>query len=473
MTECSLCTTLISVFTWNRYHSSGASRWGLRPTRSRFSVSLLLLVTLLCSSSCSAQSEDDRIVRGTSTTCDHPDRAAEGWPCFRGPSRMGVSSASGLPTTWGESENIAWKTALSGAGASSPIVLRDHIYLTTYTGYLVPGQSDGRLDDLRRHLVCIRLDDGEILWERAVKAAMPEEDRIRDHGYAANTPAADMEQVYAFLGKSGVFAYDHDGEQLWHADVGSNTSGWGTGTSPVLHDDFVFINASVESESLIALDRETGQERWRAHGINESWNTPLIVRTETGEDELVVSTNGKVLSFDPESGERLWSCDTDITWYMVPSAVAADGIVYVLGGRSGTTSLAVRTGGRGDVTETHRLWTSRKGSNVTSPVYHDGHLYWMHEKLGIAYCARADTGEVVYEVRLDGAGQVYASTLLADGRLYHLNRAGRMFVLAARPEYELLATNDLRDGSLFNASPAVAGKRILLRSDEYLYCIGR
>jgi outer membrane protein assembly factor BamB len=235
----------------------------------------------------------------------------------------------------------------------------------------------------------------------------------------------------------------------------------------------VFINASVESESLVALDRRTGAEKWRAGGIKEAWNTPLVVKTKSGDDELVVAVPRKVLAFDPATGKQLWSCDTDISWYMVPCAVAADGVVYVLGGRSGTASLAVRAGGRGDVTRTHRLWTSNKGSNVTSPVYRDGHLYWVHEKLGIAYCARADTGELLYERRLNRAGQVYASTLLADGRLYHLSRSGRMFVLAAKPEFELLATNELRDGSLFNASPAVTGNRILLRSDKYLYCVGK
>ncbi len=186
----------------------------------------------------------------------------------------------------------------------------------------------------------------------------------------------------------------------------------------------------------------------------------------------MVGIHGKVLAFDPASGEPLWNCDTEISWYMVPCPVAANGVVYFLGGRSGTAVLAVRAGGRGDVTATHRLWTSNKGSNVTSPVYHDGHLYWMHENLGIAYCARADSGELVYEQRMEGVGQVYASTLMADGRLYYLNRSGRMFVLAAQPEFKLLRTNSLEDGGQFNASPAVLGKRILLRSDKFLYCIG-
>jgi len=394
------------------------------------------------------------------------------WPRFRGPSGMGASSASGLPVTWSDDENIVWKTPLPGPGASSPIVFGDRIYLTAYTGYLVPDQPGGSLDELKRHLIAVRRDNGEIMWNEAVPAKLPEESRIRDHGYAANTPAADADRVYVFFGKSGVFAYDHAGGQLWQTDVGSKTSGWGTAASPVLYKDLVFINASVESESIVALDRQTGDEKWRAGGIREAWNTPVIVTADSGREELVIAAKGQVLAFDPDSGASLWSCKTDITWYMVPTAVAADGIVYYLGGRSGVAGLAVRAGGSGDVTATHRLWTSMKGSNVTSPVYLDGHLYWMHEKLGVAYCAKADTGKVVYEQRLDRAGQVYASPLLADGRIYYLTRNGRAFVLSATPQFNQLAMNELGDRSLFNASPAVAGNRILLRSDKYLYCLG-
>jgi outer membrane protein assembly factor BamB len=192
--------------------------------------------------------------------------------------------------------------------------------------------------------------------------------------------------------------------------------------------------------------------------------------------ELVVAIQGKVLAFDPDTGDPLWNCDTDIGWYMVPSVVAADGIVYCLGGRSGNAGLAVRTGGSGDVTDTHRLWTSIKGCNVPSPVYHDKHLYWMHHDSGIAYCADVKTGEAVYEERF-GRGQVYASTLLADGKLYYLTRDGKCYVVAAKPEFELIATNDLSDrndrNNLFNGSPAVDGSRILIRNDKFLYSIGK
>ena len=403
---------------------------------------------------------------------DVPARTAD-WAGFRGPSGMGISAAKGLPVTWSGSENIAWKTPLPGPGASSPIVFGDRIYLTSYTGFFIPGESGGSQEDLKRHLLAINRQDGKLVWDTAVAAKLPEENQIRDHGFAANTPATDAERLYVFFGKTGVFAFDHAGKQLWQTDVGSQTDKWGTSASPVLYKDLVFINASVESESLYALDRKTGQKQWQAKGIRSSWNTPVLVTAKSGRQELIVAAKGNVLAFDPDSGEQLWSCKTDITWYMVPSVVASEGVVYCLGGRSGVAGLAVRAGGSGDVTESHRLWTSVKGSNVSSPVFLDQHLYWMHESRGIAYCALAESGEVIYEERLERAGLVYSSALLADGRLYYLTRDGRTFVLAAKPGFEQLAANDLRDGSIFNGSPALDGNRLLIRSDKFLYCIGK
>lgn len=411
--------------------------------------------------------------KGPQRTSSKVSAVSSEWTRFRGPSGMGTSDAKGLPLNWSTDENIAWKIPLPGPGASSPVVFQDRIYLTCYTGFFIPGESGGSQDDLKRHLMAVRRSDGGVIWDQAIAAKLPEEDRIRDHGFAANTPAVDDERIYAFFGKTGVFAFDHSGKQLWQTDVGSKTHGWGTSASPVLYKDLVFINASVESASLIALDRRTGEEKWRAKGIRESWNTPLVITAKSGRQELIVAKQGDVLAFNPDTGEELWSCKTDIGWYMVPSVVADNGIVYCLGGRSGVAGLAVRAGGSGDVTETHRLWTSIKGSNVTSPVYLDGHLYWMNDNRGIAYCAEADSGKIVYEERLDRAGEVYASALLADGKLYYLTRDGRTFVLAAKPKFEQLAVNDLRDRSIFNGSPAVDGSRLLIRSDKFLYCVGK
>ena len=180
------------------------------------------------------------------------------WSCFRGPTGMGTSEAKGLPETWSQSENLAWKTKLPGPGASSPVVFGDRIYITCYTGFFVPGEA-GNKEDLKRHLIALDRKTGKTIWEEAVAAKLPEEDKIRDHGFAASTPAVDADRIYTFHGKTGVIAFDHDGKQLWETDVGTNTRDWGSAASPVLWKDFVFINASVESDSLVALDRKTGK----------------------------------------------------------------------------------------------------------------------------------------------------------------------------------------------------------------------
>lgn len=390
---------------------------------------------------------------------------------FRGPNGSGKSDASAIATQWSNNRGVLWKTPLPGAGASSPIVFQNRVYVTAYSGFFVPGAESGSLSDLKRHLLAIEVADGSIAWQQSVPAVLPEEDSIRDHGFAANSVAVDSQHVYVFFGKTGVFAFNHQGNLVWKTSVGTNTHGWGTAASPVVHGDLLFINASVESESLVALDRRTGKEVWRADDIRESWNTPLVITAPNGRQELILATQGTVRAFAPDSGKLLWTCNTDISWYMVPSIVEHDGVVFCLGGRSGTAGLAVRTGGNGDVTATHRLWTSQKGANVSSPVFHEGHLYWVNEARETAYCAEASTGEVVYEQRLPRGGQFYASAFLANNAIYYLNRDGQTFVVAAKPEFELLATNDLRDGGVFNATPTAANNRLFVRSDKFLYCI--
>ena len=390
---------------------------------------------------------------------------------FRGPNGQGVDPESKPPTRWSLTENLAWKIPLPGPGASSPIVWKDRIYLTYHTGFFIPGQPGGSQEDLRRHLLAIQTKDGSILWKKDLVAKLPEQDKIRDHGFAGSTPPADNDAVYTFFGKSGVYAFDHSGKEVWQADVGSRTNGWGSAASPVLYKDLLIINASVESDSLIVLDRKTGKQQWAVKGIKESWNTPIILQLPGGRTELVLAIQGKILAFDPDTGKELWSCKTDITWYMVPSLVHEDGIVYCLGGRSGIAGLAVKAGGSGDVTATHRLWTSNKGSNVSSPVVFKGYLYWTHEQQGIAYCAKAETGKIVYEERLPRAGQFYSSALLANGNLYYLSRDGKTFVLPAQPKFETPTVNDLSDRSIFNGCPVPFENKLLIRSDKFLYCI--
>lgn len=409
------------------------------------------------------------------TAAGKSTNAAAEWAQFRGPGGLGLGSAAPVPAAWSDSENLIWKTELPGTGTSSPAVYGDRIFLTCYSGYGESQREPGSMDDLRRHALCIHRKTGKLLWQREFKAELPETAygrRIVAHGYASSTPAVDAERVYCFFGRSGVVALDHEGKQLWQSSVGSGIHGWGSASSPVLYGDLVIVNAFVECGKLVALNKITGEEVWRAGELKESWNTPLLVPLPDGKTELALAISGKVLGFDPATGEELWSCEGH-KWYIVGSMVSHDGVVYCISGKGVEATKAIRAGGRGDVTDTHVLWLAKKGSNVSSPVYHDGRLYFAHEQRGIAYCLDAESGALLYETRLPRMGMIYASPVLADGKLFYVSRQGGTAVLAAGPAYNLLSHNRFEgDRSVFNASPAVDDGKLLLRSDRFLYCVG-
>jgi len=391
---------------------------------------------------------------------------AENWPQFRGPCGLGISKEKNLPVTWSETKNVLWKKAMPGYGSSSPIALNGKLYVTCYSGYGM-GRNPGRMEDLRLHVVCVNIKDGRIIWHKQIKPILPESKTVRDHGYAAQTPATDGEHLYIFFGKSGVFKFDLNGNQIWQTSVGTRTHGWGSGTSPVLYENLVIVNASVESKSLVAIDKNTGKEVWRAGGMDSSWNTPHLVKTSSGKYELAVTIRKWILGFDPKTGNELWRCE-GISDYICPSIVSHDGVLYAMGGRS-SQAVAVRSGGRGHVTNTHKLWHADVGANVCSPVVHDGHLYWVSDRNKTAFCLSLADGTIKYS---EPAGpQPYASALLADGRIYIVTRNGGTLVLAAKPKFEQLALNVLDDKSTFNASAVPYNGTLILRSDENLYCI--
>ncbi len=396
------------------------------------------------------------------------------WAQFRGPN-SGTSAETGLPTTWSSSSNIRWKTPLSGFGASSPIVVGDRIILNSYSGYGENQDKPGEQANLKLHVTCYDRNGGKELWDYKFDSQGGEENYqqfVALHGYASGTPASDGQAVYSFFGKSGVVAVDLNGRELWKVHVGDKTHVFGTSNSPLLYKDLVIINASVECGALIALDKRTGDEVWRADGIDDAWNTPCLVTLADGRQEMALSVHSKMLGFDPATGEKLWTCDT-IEDYICPSVIAQGDVIYAIGARKGT-AVAVKAGGRGDVTETHRLWKIAKGSNVSSPVYHDGYLYWAHESRGFVYCVNATDGKIEYEQRLEPASdRIYASPLAADGKLYYVSRERGTYVLALEPRFQLLAHNVIDDDtSIFNASPVPSRGELLLRSDKFLYCLG-
>jgi outer membrane protein assembly factor BamB len=400
--------------------------------------------------------------------------SAADWTQFRGPGGLGTSAEKNLPVEWSSHKNIVWSTRLPGPGTSSPTIVGDRIFLTCYTGYAVDADAPGKMSDLKRHLVCVDRQSGKILWTKQFDPVLPEHQYAGEgafHGYSSSTATSDGDRLYVFFGKSGVYCFDLDGKELWRHSVGDKFHRWGSATSPVLYKNLLIVNASVESSSIVALDKLTGKEVWRAGDIKSAWNTPLLMTVPSKEPELVVNVQDRMLAFNPETGKQLWSAE-GVHRYVCPSVVAHDGVIYATGG--GHTSLAVRAGGRGDVTKTQTVWRVKKGSNVPSPIYDDGLLYWASEKGGIVHCQDAKTGAFIYSQRLNPSSDlIYASPILADGKLYYVSQHHGTYVVAAGPKFKLLAHNAFEDDSnRANATIAVADGRLFLRTDERLYCIG-
>ncbi|MEL7497290.1 MAG: PQQ-binding-like beta-propeller repeat protein [Planctomycetota bacterium] len=398
---------------------------------------------------------------------------AQDWPQFRGPNGNGESDSE-APTKWDEKTNLIWKKQIPGHGSSSPIVVGDKIILTAFSGYGIDPDDTGQLENLKLHTICFDRATGELIWDKSISSSSNEQKfsrRVADHGYTSGTPASDGKSVYAFFGVSGCVAYDLDGNQLWHnKELGTNTAGFGSASSPVVDDRHVYLNASIESGTLFALDKKNGSVVWSRQNVVKSWSTPCLAKNERGEMELVINQKFTLFGLDPADGKELWSCK-GIEDYVVPVPISENGVVYCLGGRS-NRAMAVKLGGKGDVTDSHRLWMVNIGANVTSPILHEGHLYWASDK-GIANCLKASDGKAVFRERMPTQARVYASIVRSGNRLYLTTRDSGVWVLEANPTFNALALNVFdADEEMFNASPAIDGGRILLRNNKFLYCIG-
>ena len=206
------------------------------------------------------------------------------WPRFRGVQGSGISEGS-VPTEWSPDKNIRWKTALPGAGCSSPIVVGGKVFVTCYSGYGESRNDVGKKEDLERHVVCIDQKSGEKLWSKTIPGTSNEDDfsgiGVTAHGYASHTPVSDGESLFVFLGKSGVIAYDFEGEELWKKDVGdgSDSKRWGSASSPVVCGDLLIVPALAESRSVYGLDKKTGEQRWvcESKSMDNTWSTPMVI----------------------------------------------------------------------------------------------------------------------------------------------------------------------------------------------------
>ena len=422
---------------------------------------------------------------------DAPSSSASGdWPQWRGPLATGAAPAGDPPSSWSETENVRWKIEIPGYGQASPIVWGDRVFVLTAVP-AGPGDDSGGgfFSRLRRrfmgtvrsgdrlNFVIVALDrrDGSVVWERTAVTEQPHEGRHSTGSWASGSAVTDGEVVCAFFGSRGLYCYDVDGDLLWDRDFGDMRirMGFGEGASPALHDDAVIVLWDHEGQSFItALDKRTGAERWRTdRDESTSWTTPLVVE-HAGRMQIVTSATDGVRGYDFETGELLWEGD-GVTTNAIPSPVAAGGIAYLMSGYRGNRLYAVDlSAARGNISRGGAIvWSlDRDTPYVPSPVLHDGILYFTKSNSGILSAYDAASGENLYgPVRLSGIRDVYASPVVAGGRLYVTSRDGATLVAQAGPEFEILSMNRLDDD--FDASPAVVGDEIYLRGRQYLYCI--
>jgi outer membrane protein assembly factor BamB len=408
------------------------------------------------------------------------------WPQWRGPLGTGVAPDGNPPLTWSESENVRWKTPIPGEGHSTPVVWGDRVFLTTAIPHgeaLAPqgGHSHGAHDNVqprnRYQFTVLAVDrrDGSILWRRIVHEGQPHDATHESGTWASASAVTDGRHVIASFGSNGLYGLTVEGELLWHKDLGDMQilHSHGEGSSPALHGDTVVVNWDHEAGSfVVALDKRTGEQRWRVEREEKtSWSSPLVVEHD-GRTQVIVAATNRVRSYDLANGKPIWEC-TGLSGNVVATPVAARGIVYVANSYETRALLAVRLDrATGDITGSDAVvWTrDRDTPYVPSPVVYDGSLCFLKHYQGFLTCVDAATGETRFgPSRLPGIENVYASLVGAAGRIYVVDRDGTTAVVRNGPALELLATNQLDDS--FSASPAVVGDELFLRGERSLYCL--
>ncbi|MEK6262170.1 MAG: PQQ-binding-like beta-propeller repeat protein [Planctomycetota bacterium] len=380
------------------------------------------------------------------------------WSRWRGSSGQGAaSSQENFPLEWNSTQNVVWKTELPGPGNGSPTIWGDRLFVVADVG-----------EEHERQLLCYSRANGKLVWKQAAPKTEQKEKLYWKNTYASSTPVTDGERVIVFFGNSGMSCFDMEGHPLWQRDLGEFTTMHGPGASPVLHrDKVIFIQDQNKGSSVcVALSKLTGEVVWRQERPNDNcWTTPVVLRVGD-RDELVHNGSHAVTAYNPETGEKLWWVEgTSIE--SIPTIVTGGGLIYSVSGRNGPT-LAIRPGGSGHATATHRQWINQTGGpHVPSPAYHDGRLFLINDT-GVATCLDAMTGKTVWQRRL--RGKFTASIIECGGKLLLLNETGTCTVLEAGPEFKVLAENELDADTL--TTPALLDGRLYFRTKTDLICIG-
>jgi outer membrane protein assembly factor BamB len=419
-------------------------------------------------------------------------QSSDHWPQWRGPFFNGVARGD-APTTWSDSSNIKWKAQIPGRGHSTPVIWGDKIFITTAIPSGKPaeapaaatpaqgqgqprGREAGPQVEQRFEVICLDRKTGKTLWQRTAKVATPHEGYHRAYGsFASSSPVTDGKFVYVSFGSRGIFAYDLNGKLIWEKDLNVQMkmrNAFGEGSAPLLVGDRLFVVFDHEAESfMVALDKKTGKELWRAaRDERSSWSTPLAIE-QGGRTHIVVTATNKVRSYDAQTGKILWE-SSGLGANAIPAPVYHSGVVFVMSGYRDPKLMAIKLGKEGDISNSDSIaWSQTRGlAYTTSPVLHDNKLYVVTDN-GMLSVFNTLTGEPHYaQTRLPKPYNVKASPVAANGKLYQATEDGDVVVLKMGEKFEVLATNTLED-QIFIATPVIANGEILLRGQNTLFCI--
>lgn len=411
------------------------------------------------------------------------------WPSYRGAAADGIAEGATLPETWSETENVVWRTKIPGWGWSSPIVWGDRIFVTSAVGKTTlptpqvggyPGGHIGTEEEHRWMLYALDFETGEIAWEFEAHRGRPPKMRHPRNSFASETPVTDGERVYAWFANVGLFCTDVAGKKIWERrwPAYSMRDEWGTGTSPVLHGDRLFIQNDNEEDSwLECLDKHSGKTLWRvARDERSTWSTPYY--WESGpRDELVTIGTKRIRSYDPADGSLLWELSGS-SGLVSLMPVAKDGLLYVGAGYHYGPLYAIRPGARGDISlrdgatnNEFIAWSQRRGSSIHPCYLVSGERLFVCYDSGLMAAYDAKTGaEVIQKQRLNTlGGRFYASPWAYKGKIFMLNENGDTWVIADASEYKLIRKNSL--GDVAWATPAIARGSLFLRTYSWLYRI--
>jgi outer membrane protein assembly factor BamB len=392
--------------------------------------------------------------------------AGENWPQFRGPQGNGHADSTGLPLTWSEAENVAWKTPIHDRGWSSPVIWGNQVWMTTATE-----------DGTRMFAVCVDRAGGKIVHDVKVFDTAKPDHIAAINSYASPTPVIEAGRVYVHFGTYGTACLDtQTGKVLWTRRDLACDHHEGPGASPILFDKLLIFHVDgCDVQYVIALDKAAGKTVWKTNRsvdysqvhkfFRKAFCTPIVIGAD-GRLQLISPGSKAVMAYDPGTGEELWKVRYR-GWSVTPRPLFGHGLLYLIIDYEIPELWAVRPGGKGDLTESAVAWKIAKGMPQKPSLLLIGDLLYLVNDKGVAHCIEAKTGQIVWKQSL--GGEFSASPIYADGRLHFFSQSAAATVMAPGRGPKVLAANRL-DGRLM-ASPAVAGQALFLRTDTHLYRI--